>query len=63
MANKYFKAILTFAFILVWHTVLGQENGDGPPGPPGLPIDGGIIGLLLLGAGYASKKIYDKSKD
>ncbi len=61
MANKYFKAILLFAFILVTDTVLAQ--GPPPPPPPGVPIDGGIIGLLVLGLGYAVKKIHDNSKD
>ena len=60
MANKYFKAILLFAFILVSDIVLAQGP---PPPPPPLPIDGGLIGLLALGLGYAVKKIYDKSKD
>ena len=61
MANKYFKAILLFAFILVSDIVLAQ--GPPPPPPPRVPIDGGVIGLLALGLGYAVKKIYDKSKD
>ena len=59
MANKYFKAILLFAFILVSEIALAQGP---PPGPPGLPIDGGILSLLALGLGYAVKKIYDKSE-
>ena len=59
MANKYFKAILLFAFILGTDMMFAQGP---PPPPPGLPIDGGLIGLLALGAGYAVKKIYDKSK-
>ena len=62
MANKYFKAILLFAFILGTDFVFSQGGGDFPPPPPGLPIDGGLIGLLALGVGYAVKKIYDKSK-
>ena len=61
MANKYFKAILLFAFILVSDIALAQ--GPPPPPPPVVPIDGGIFGLLALGLGYAVKKIYDKSKD
>ena len=60
MANKYFKAILLFAFILVTDIALAQGP---PPPPPPLPIDGGIIGLLALGIGYAVKKIYDNSKE
>ena len=59
MANKYFKAILLFAFILISDIALAQGP---PPPPPPLPIDGGVIGLLALGLGYAVKKIYDKSK-
>jgi len=61
MANKYFKAILLFAFILVSDIALAQ--GPPPPPPPVVPIDGGILGLLALGIGFAVKKIYDKSKD
>ena len=60
MANKYFKAILLIAFILVSDIALAQGP---PPPPPPLPIDGGVIGLLALGLGYAVKKIYDNSKD
>ena len=61
MANKYFKAILLFAFILVSDIVLAQ--GPPPPPPPIVPIDGGIIGLLALGLGYAIKKIHNNSKE
>ena len=60
MANKYFKAILLFAFILVAEIAFAQ--GPPPPPPPRVPVDGGIFGLLALGLGYAVKKIYDKSK-
>ena len=60
MANKYFKAILLFAFILIsdWF----WRKDPPPPPPPMVPIDGGVIGLLALGLGYAVKKIHDKSK-
>ena len=64
MANKYFKAILVIAFILISDIVLAQTGGGPPPPPPpGAPIDGGIIGLLVLGAGYAVKKIYNNSEE
>ena len=59
MANKYFRAIL--ACIAVFATNLSLAQGPPPPPPP-LPLDGGIIGLLVLGVGYAVKKIYDHSK-
>ncbi len=60
MANKYFKAILCVAFIMVTDLALAQ--GPPPPPPPGLPIDGGLMGLLALGVGYAVKKIYNNTK-
>ena len=59
MANKYFKAILFFAFFLITSTVLANVP---PPPDPSLPIDGGILGLFALGIGYAVKKIRDQSK-
>jgi hypothetical protein len=30
-----------------------------PPGSEGVPIDGGAFGLLLIGAIYGAKKIYE----
>ena len=60
MANKYFKAILFLALILVTDVALAQGP---PPPPPPVPIDGGILGLLALGLGFAIKKIHDKSKN
>ncbi|MDF1673509.1 MAG: hypothetical protein P1U41_08385 [Vicingaceae bacterium] len=43
-------------------------GGGGPPGgcwPPSacIPLDGGIGFLLLAGAAYGGKKVYDMSKD
>ena len=61
MANKYFKAILS---LVLFFSFLSEAMAQTPPPPkPSLPIDGGIIGLLILGAGYAVKKIYDNSKE
>ena len=60
MANKYFKAIFFVAFILITTVALGQAPPTPKPDP--LPIDGGILGLLVLGLGYAVKKIHDNSK-
>ena len=61
MANKYFKAILFLAFLFVSGITLAQ--GPPPPPPPYSPIDGGILGLLALGVGYAVKKIHDNSRN
>ena len=60
MVNKYLKAILFFAFVLISKVAVA---GPPPPPPPfETPIDGGILGLLALVVGYAVKKIHDNSK-
>jgi len=33
--------------------------GPPPPPPPGLPIDGGLLFLLIAGVAYGVKKIKD----
>jgi len=39
---------------------LGGTNGPiGGEGPAGVPIDGGLGILLVLGAGYAVKRVYN----
>ncbi len=63
MVNKYFKAILFVAFLLVSSAVMAQDGGPPPPDPDDLPIDGGIIGLVVVAIGYGAKKIHDNSKD
>ena len=42
----------------------GGGGGGGPPcwPPPCVPIDGGISFLLVAGAIYGSKKVYDISQ-
>jgi len=69
MLKKYLKVILFIAFFLMvdyiiaqgrgWH---GRPDAPGPPPPPGLPIDGGIFGLLAVALAYGVKKINDKFK-
>ena len=64
MANKYLRAFLTVVLLLVVTVAFAQQGPPDPfpgrpprpPGPP-TPIDGGVLGLLVLGAGYAIKKI------
>ena len=61
MANKYSKAICFVAFFLLINVIWAQ--GPPPPPPPlETPIDGGILGLLAAGVGFAIKKIRDQSK-
>ncbi|MGA9271712.1 MAG: hypothetical protein WBV45_13910 [Lutimonas sp.] len=62
MANKYFRALAPIiALLLLNVTVVVAQGPPRPPGP-GLPIDGGLAALFVLGAGYAVKKIHDHSK-
>lgn len=45
---------------------LPYQNGNGSnvgQTPVGAPIDGGLSILLLLGAGYGIKKIYNRRKE
>jgi len=58
MEYKYFKKFLFIVFVLIAGSVFAQGP---PPPPPGLPIDGGILGLFVLAIGYAVKKIRDLS--
>jgi hypothetical protein len=58
MKYKYFKKFLFIVFVLTAGIVFAQGP---PPPPPGLPIDGGILGLFILAIGYAVKKIRDLS--
>lgn len=41
-------------------TAIAQPTFD--PSDPNVPLDGGLIWLLLAGAGYGAKKIYDQRK-
>jgi hypothetical protein len=57
---------LTFVAVLVISS-LGIAQGDAGNDPdfPTVPLDGGLSLLLVAGAAYGSKKVYDfrKSKD
>ena len=52
------RFFLTLIFILILGNALCQP-GD-PPEP--VPLDGGLLWLLLAGAGYGVKKIVDHRK-
>lgn len=69
MANKYLRLVLLLVLFLSVTVVFAQQGPPDPfpgrppkPPPPFTPIDGGVLGLLILGAGYAAKKIHDHSK-
>ncbi len=40
----------------------GFDNCEPPPSSAEVPIDGGVLGLLVVGAVYGAKKIYDHKK-
>jgi hypothetical protein len=58
MKYKYFKTFLFIVFVLIADIIFAQGP---PPPPPPVPIDGGLMGLIVLAIGYAIKKIKDLS--
>ncbi|MDP2387725.1 MAG: hypothetical protein Q8M29_15235 [Bacteroidota bacterium] len=64
--------LFIIAFLAANYSSLAAGAGPPPPGggtgptcwpPPCVPIDGGITFLLLAGAAYGSKKVYDLKKN
>ncbi len=49
-----FFLLLLFPLIMI-----AQSLPPLPPPPPGLPIDGGLLFLLIAGVAYGVKKIKD----
>ncbi len=69
MPNKYTRLILVAMLLLVTTMAFAQGgpgfpfpgNGRPPtPPPPFASIDGGILALLALGAGFGVKKLREK---
>ncbi len=75
MLKKYVTLILFVLFVFVSSNAVAHTCGPGlthsgtghncsssggPPNPPGVPIDGGVGILLVLGIGYAASKLKDK---
>lgn len=61
------KKLLMIFTLAAAFTVLNVSQllaGPPPPPPPPLaiPVDSGAIALLVAGAAFASKKIYDRRK-
>lgn len=56
------KQILTILILALTFSVSGQVTPPSipPPPPPGLPIDGGILFLLVSGIIYGIKKSIKK---
>lgn len=75
IANFFKKAVLAFVFSVFTISTVSAMCEPCPPGwtcvgsvctpPPSsaeVPIDGGVLGLLVVGAVYGTKKIYDHKK-
>ena len=68
MRKKRFQYLFIILFSLM--SIISYSNGgkkgipapkpNGPPGDPGLPIDGGVSILLVLGAAYGVYKLRKK---
>ena len=56
--NKFKHLLLVLAGVFVSNFALGG-NGISNPGPPDIPIDGGVSVLIAAGVGYAAKKYRD----
>ncbi|MEE9348563.1 MAG: hypothetical protein V3U80_00790 [Flavobacteriaceae bacterium] len=58
MKKNTLKIILTLSLLIVAQVLFAQDSpANRPPPPPGVPIDGGLIALVAVGAGYALKKL------
>ncbi|MCF8369748.1 MAG: hypothetical protein K9G76_11970 [Bacteroidales bacterium] len=72
MKNKIFKTVLVLLIAISPVILLAQNpphpnGGSGPTGGNtpvggGAPIDGGLSFLLVLGAAYGSKKLFQQNK-
>lgn len=53
-------AVVIILFFAFGNQLFAQGPGGPAPGPapPAIPIDGGVIGLLLVGLGYGARKLY-----
>ena len=52
--RKIVAIVLLLLFPLI---TIAQGGPPAPPPPPGLPIDSGIVYLLLLGVAYGISKV------
>ena len=70
---KLIKIIITTAIFIFAINALSVQAGSPPPPPPGhsttgnvpgggAPIGSGVVILLVLGAAYGGKKVYDFRK-
>ena len=67
MSNPLKKIILSFVFLTFAMASAFAQCGPMmadpcPPSSAEVPIDGGVLGLLVAGAVYGAKRIYDQRK-
>jgi len=59
MKKKYFKILILVIVLIVFPLFLSTSMGQPPPPPPqDIPIDGGLLALLLAGIAYGGRKIF-----
>jgi len=60
--NKQKAFFLVLALLFTVPALFAIEAGDPPPPtpPPGLPVDGGVLALLVAGLFYGVKKSFKK---
>ena len=51
--------LLLFPLIMIAQNPPMPTENMGPPGPPGFPIDGGLLFLFIAGVAYGVRKIKD----
>lgn len=68
MTLNFKKLFLSIFLFVSTHVIVLAQCGPMmsdpcPPSAAEIPVDGGVLGLLVVGAVYGAKKIYDKRKD
>jgi hypothetical protein len=60
--KKYNKSILLFISSVLLFFPL-ELLAQGPPPPPGVPLDFGLSALIAACVGYGVKRVYDSKKN
>jgi hypothetical protein len=51
------RKIVAIVLLLLFPLITMAQGPPPPPPPPGLPIDSGIVYLLLLGVAFGIRKV------